>query len=233
MKKVISFIVIFVVCCIPQRTMSWGTDPVRVAAIEITKGRQKKVLEAELAAQALNAAGHLWIKEEQDAINDYLKEFNCYLGTFHDVLTIAAETFGIYYEVKNIAKNLSSIEKVIAERPENVMATAFSANKNKVYTSVVKASIDVIMDVKKVCFDEAKMTQQERLKTVDGIRPKLRKLNMSLRNLALTIHYTSFLDVWNEIAGRAFVKPQKSKHELILKSRQEWWNRAKTVSARR
>ena len=85
------------------------------------------------------------------------------------------------------------------------------------------------MDIRKVCFESSKMTEQEKNKIIGSIRPKLRKLNKQLGALTLALRYTSFMDVWNEITERAYMINPATKHDIITRCRREWWNNAKSV----
>ena len=88
---------------------------------------------------------------------------------------------------------------------------------------------DVIMDIRKVCFESSKMTEQEKNKVISTIRPKLRTINKQLRQLTLALRYTSFLDVWNELMERAYYMNPATKHDIITRCRRQWWNNAKSV----
>ena len=85
------------------------------------------------------------------------------------------------------------------------------------------------MDIRKVCIESSKMTEQEKNKVISAIRPKLRKINHQLGQLTLALRYTSFLDVWNEIAHRSPRMSRETKTEIITRCRREWWDNAKSV----
>ena len=80
-------------------------DPTRLAAIELASSQAKKTLEAQVKSQGLMTTGHIWTKEEIEATTEFQREFNTYLDMFHDAISIAAEVYGIYYEVKQTSKN--------------------------------------------------------------------------------------------------------------------------------
>jgi len=206
-----------------------GLDPGRVAAIELASDQAKKTIKSQEKAQLLMTTGHAWIKEEVEATTDFQREFNDYLDKFHDVLSIAAEIYGIYYEVTQTSKNVKALGEVLAESPSNALAVAFSTRRNVVYRNIIRTTLDVIMDIRKVCFENSKMTEQEKNKVISAIRPKLRIVNKQLRQLTLTLRYTSFLDVWNELLDRAYYLNPTTKHDIISRCRRQWWNNAKSV----
>ena len=230
MEKIrILSILMGIVLLFPSTVHAQGLDPGRVLAIEKASRAAKKTLEAQLKAQGLQTAGHMWTKEEIEATTEFQKEFNDYLDSFHNILSIAAEIYGVYYEVTKTSKHVRNLAEVVSSSPSNVLAVAFSAKRNKVYTDLIMSSISVFMDIRKVCLEKSKMTEQEKDKIISGIRPKLRKINHQLSQLTLALRYTSFLDVWSEIAHRSPKISPETKTEIIKRCRREWWDNAKSV----
>lgn len=219
---------LLILLCVPLKSVA-GIDPGRVAAIELASDQAKKTIESQEKAQLLMTTGHVWIKEEVEATTDFQREFNDYLDKFHDVLSIAAEIYGIYYEVTQTSKCVKDLGHVLADSPENALAVAFSTRRNVVYRNIVRTTLDVIMDIRKVCFESSKMTEQEKNKVISTIRPKLRTINKQLRQLTLALRYPSFLDVWNELMERAYYMNPATKHDIITRCRRQWWNNAKSV----
>lgn len=206
-----------------------GIDPTRYAAIKLATNQAKKTLEAQTKAQELMTTGHLWTKEEIEATTEFQREFNDYLDKFHDAISIAAEVYGIYYEVKQTSKNVKIINEVLEKSPTNALAVAFSAKRSAVYRNIVKESLDIIMDIRKVTIEESKMTEWEKMKVVSAIRPKLHRFNKQLQILTLALRYTSFTDVWNELMQKAYRINPDRKHDIIEECRRAWWNNAKSV----
>ena len=227
---VFRYIILFIIVLLSAAKPAFaGIDPGRVAAIELASDQAKKTLKSQEKAQLLMTTGHAWIKEEVEATTDFQREFNDYLDKFHDVLSIAAEIYGIYYEVTQTSKNVKALGEVLSDSPSNALAVAFSTRRNVVYRNIVRTTLDVIMDIRKVCFEKSKMTEEEKNKVISSIRPKLRAINKQLRQLTLTLRYTSFLDVWNELIDRAYYLNPATKHDIITRCRRQWWNNAKSV----
>jgi hypothetical protein len=147
----------------------------------------------------------------------------------HDAISIAAEIYGIYYELNQTAKNIKNINEVLANSPTNALALAFSAKRSIVYRNIVRESLDIIMDIRKVTIEESKMTEREKLKVIGAIRPKLHKFNRHLCSLTLALRYTSFMDVWNELMQRAYRINPNVKHNIIQECRRTWWDNAKSI----
>jgi hypothetical protein len=223
------FILFIIVLLSATKPAFAGIDPGRVAAIELASDQAKKTLKSQEKAQLLMTTGHAWIKEEVETTTNFQREFNEYLDKFHDVLSIAAEIYGIYYEVTQTSKNVKALGEVLSDSPSNALAVAFSTRRNVVYRNIVRTTLDVIMDIRMVCFEKSKMTEEEKNKVISSIRPKLRTINKQLRQLTLTLRYTSFLDVWNELMDRAYYLNPATKHDIITRCRRQWWNNAKSV----
>lgn len=228
-KIYIVSIIIGIALLLPSGVKAQGIDVGRVAAIELASSQAKKTLEAQIKMQGLETTGHIWTREEIEATTEFQKQFNDYLDAFHNILSIAAEIYGVYYEVTKTSKHVRNLAEVVSSSPSNVLAVAFSARRNVVYTNLIKSSLDIFMDIRKVCIESSKMTEQEKNKVISAIRPKLRKINHQLGQLTLALRYTSFLDVWNELTQRAYMINPATKHDIITRCRREWWNNAKSV----
>lgn len=225
MNKRFVFIVLLLLFAAGGRVMA-GIDPTRAAAWALYDSQSKKTIQAQEKMQMAMATGHIWLKEEINVINDFHQQFNAYLDSFRCVLQVAAEVYGLYYEVSRVAKNVENLGTVVADSPSNVLAVAFSARKNDLYQNIVQTGIDVVEDIRKVCFGKAKMTEKERIMLVQSIRPKLRKLNKQMRCLTLAIKYTSLMDVWNDIKGKAYDFQPRSKKEIAERCMRDWKDKA-------
>ena len=139
-----------------------GIDPGRVAAIDLASAQAKNI-EAQEKVQLLMTTGLIWVKEEVETTTNFQREFNDYLDKFHDALSVAAEIYGIYYEETQSSKCVSDLGNVLADSPENALAVAFSTRRNVVFRNLVRTSLDIIMDIRKVCFESSKMTEQEKI----------------------------------------------------------------------
>lgn len=197
------------------------TDPGRALTILNFTNQSKKTLNAQQRAQLVISGMHIFMKEEIEATTDFQREFNEYLDQFNEVIQIAAEVYGIYHEVSQVAKNIKELNSIVSDTPANALAVAFSSKRNKIYTDLVMTSLDIAKDIHKVCFSGAKMTEKERIKIILGMRPKLKKTNYQLRRMAMFIKYTTFLDVWNDILDKHYFKPANRK-EIILRCQQRW-----------
>lgn len=205
---------------------AWGVDPVRAAMIDQYSKQAKKTLEAQNRAQALMTTGHLWMQTEIEQTTDFQREFSNYLDRFHDILGFAAEIYGIYYEITQISKNVSDLNDVVASHPANALAVAFHTRRNAVYRNIIINGVNIVMDIKTLCFDDSKMTEREKNEIITNIRPKLRLMNKQLRALALAVKYTTFLDVWNEITDRASAYEGVDKRAIIERCMRDWKNNA-------
>ena len=220
MKKIFIFLLI---CLITEKVsgQTFYSDPGRLLVVKLFTEQSRKTLNAQQRAQLVISGMHIFMKEEIEATTDFQREFNEYLDQFNEVIQIAAEVYGIYHEVSQVAKNVKELNSIVSNTPANALAVAFSSKRNKIYTDLVMTSLDIAKDIHKVCFSGAKMTEKERIKIILGMRPKLKKTNYQLRRMAMFIKYTTFLDVWNDILDKHYFKPA-NRQEIILRCQQRW-----------
>lgn len=220
MKKIFIFLL---ACLIIGKVYGQGVyiDEERALTVLAFTNQSKKTLNAQQRAQLVISGMHIFMKEEIEATTDFQREFNEYLDQFNEVIQIAAEVYGIYHEVSQVAKNVKELNSIVSDTPANALAVAFSSKRNKIYTDLVMTSLDIAKDIHKVCFSGAKMTEKERIKIILGMRPKLKKTNHQLRRMSMMIKYTTFLDVWNEILDKHYFKPA-NRQEIILRCQQRW-----------
>ena len=89
-----------------------GGDVIRAGMFYTYAKQAKQTLIAQDAAMTLNLSGHKFLREEVEEITDFQKQFNSYLDSFGDILSIAAETYGIYYEVDQAFKNIKQLKEI-------------------------------------------------------------------------------------------------------------------------
>jgi len=225
-------LLLIVAGCWPVTLHAQGIDVLRKAAIYRATSKAKKTLEAQEKAQGMMTTGHMWTREEIETTTAFQQEFSEYLDTINDIIAIAAEIYGIFYEVKQTSKNISNINQVLAASPTNALAVAFSAKRNVVYRNIISNSVDILMDIRKVCFEKSKMTEQERNAVISSVRKKLRKFNKQLQSLTLTLYYTSLTDVYNEILNKYYRITPEKKTDIIRNCRKDWYDNVKSIHKR-
>lgn len=188
------------------RATAQSMDPTLAAMVLLYTEKAENTLESQKKAMLLETTGHIWIKEEVDDTYKLHKEFNEYLDSFRGIIVYAAQIYGFYHEVQNLADNLQGFSTQISNSPSNAVAVALSANRNKMYREIILQSVEIVNDVRTICLSDIKMTEKERINVLLGIRPKLKIMNQKLIRLTRAIKYTSMGDVWNEITDRQPVK---------------------------
>lgn len=188
------------------RATAQSMDPTLAAMVLLYTEKAENTLESQKKAMLLETTGHIWIEEEVDDTYKLHKEFNEYLDSFRGIIVYAAQIYGFYHEVQNLADNLQGFSTQISNSPSNAVAVALSANRNKMYREIILQSVEIVNDVRTICLSDIKMTEKERINVLFGIRPKLKIMNQNLIRLTRAIKYTSMGDVWNEITDRQPVK---------------------------
>lgn len=176
-----------------------GEDPVLAGMILLYTDKAKDELKQQEQMMLLESTGHIWIKEEVESTYKLQREFNNYLDQFHSIITYAAQIYGFYHEIDQMARNLKSFTNQLSSSPGNALAVALSTNRNKIYREIIMNSVEIVNDVRQVCLSDTKMTEKERLEIVFGIRPKMKVMNKKLQRLTRAVKYTSLADVWAEI----------------------------------
>lgn len=199
-------IIMFLLSLSIVRATAQSMDPTLAAMVLLYTEKAENTLESQKKAMLLETTGHIWIEEEVDDTYKLHKEFNEYLDSFRGIIVYAAQIYGFYHEVQNLADNLQGFSTQISNSPSNAVAVALSANRNKMYREIILQSVEIVNDVRTICLSDIKMTEKERINVLFGIRPKLKIMNQKLIRLTRAIKYTSMGDVWNEITDRQPVK---------------------------
>lgn len=195
-------------------------DPTLAGMVAAYTEKTKKTLKGQEKVMLLQTTGHIWTKEEVEAVTDLQREFNDYLDSFRSVISYAAQIYGFYHEITRLTENMREFTGQLRKSPANAVAAALSTNRNKIYRELVYNSVEIVNDIRTVCLSDNKMTEKQRMEIVFGIRPKLQLMNKKLRRLAMAVKYTSMGDVWAEITEQA--RPKADKAEIVRSAMKRW-----------
>lgn len=195
-------------------------DPTLTGMVLIYTEKAKKTLKNQEKVILLQTTGHIWTKEEVEAVTDLQREFNDYLDSFRSVVSYAAQIYGFYHEITHLTENMGEFTGQLKNSPTNALAVALSTNRNKIYRELIYNSIEIINDIRTVCLSDNKMTEKERMEIVFGIRPKLQLMNKKLQRLSIAVKYTSMGDIWAEISEEA--RPKANKVEIARSAIRRW-----------
>ena len=170
-------------------------DPTLAGMVLIYTEKSKKTLKNQEKIMLLQTTGHIWTKEEVEAVTDLQREFNDYLDSFRSVISYAAQIYGFYHEITHLTENMGEFTGQLRKSPANAVAVA-------------------------LCLSDNKMTEKQRMEIVSGIRPKLQLMNKKLRRLSMAVKYTSMGDVWAEITERE--QPKANKAEIARSAMKRW-----------
>lgn len=195
-------------------------DPTLAGMVLIYTEKSKKTLKNQEKIMLLQTTGHIWTKEEVEAVTDLQREFNDYLDSFRSVISYAAQIYGFYHEITHLTENMGEFTGQLRKSPANAVAVALSTNRNKIYRELIYNSVEIVNDIRQVCLSDNKMTEKQRMEIVFGIRPKLQLMNKKLRRLTMAVKYTSMGDVWAEITERE--QPKANKAEIARSAMKRW-----------
>ena len=195
-------------------------DPTLAGMVLIYTEKANKTLKNQEKIMLLQTTGHIWTKEEVEAVTDLQREFNDYLDSFRSVISYAAQIYGFYHEITHLTENMGEFTGQLRKSPTNTVAVALSTNRNKIYRELIYNSVEIVNDIRTVCLSDNKMTEKQRMEIVFGIRPKLQLMNKKLRRLTMAVKYTSMGDVWAEITERE--QPKANKAEIARSAMKRW-----------
>lgn len=203
-------------------------DPVLAGMILSYTEKAEQELKNQEKIMLLMSTGHVWTKEEVEATTDLQREFNNYLDNFRSIICYAAQIYGFYHEITQLTDNMGGLVSQLEAHPANGLAVALSAKRNKIYRELIMNSIEIVNDIRTVCLSDNKMTENDRMEVVFGIRPKLKTMNRQLRRLTRAVKYTSMSDVWLEIDENAR-PPAADKKGIADAAKRRWRQIGKNV----
>ena len=206
----------------PCRMLAIQDNPTLAFWILKMKSDQEKAIKAEKLAQALMTEGHVFIGREVQATNEFQREFNNYLDTFHDAIVTAAQLYGIYYEIKKTVKLVGDVSEVLSSAPTNAIAVGLTPNRSGIYGTLINSSLEVAQDIYNACIAKQKLTEQDRNEILSKIRTKIRRVNSQLTQLVVFLRYTSLEDVWYRVTERMQFMTRRDKHAAIERCFERW-----------
>ena len=102
---------------LPLKTYA-GEDVVRAGLFLDYAKKAKKALKSQDEVMSLNLTGHMYISDQTEKVTNFQREFDNYLSSFGDMLTLAASIYGIYYQVDQTLKNLKELKAIYQYLPE-------------------------------------------------------------------------------------------------------------------
>lgn len=202
-------------------------DPVLAGMILLYTDKAEKELKNQEKVMLMQTTGHLWTKEEVKATTDLQREFNNYLNSFRSIVCYAAQIYGFYHEISRLTDNMGDFTRQVNRHTTNALAVALSTRRNKIYRELILSSVEIVNDIRTACLSGNKMTENERMEIVFGIRPKLKMMNKKLQRLTKAVKYTTMGDVWHEIDEGA--RPAADKRDIVEAAKRRWRQIGKNV----
>lgn len=203
------------------------TDPTLTAMILLYTEKAKKQLKSQEKVMLLQTTGHIWTKEEVEATTNLQREFNNYLDSFRSIVCYAAQIYGFYHEITRLMDYMGDFTKQLNDHATNALAVALSPRRNTIYRELILGSVEVVNDIRMACMSKNKMTEQERMEIVFGIRPKLRAMNKKLQRLTIMVKYTTLNDILLEIDKGT--RPKANKRDIVDAARRRWRQAGRNV----
>lgn len=99
-------------------------DPTLTGMVLIYTEKAKKTLKNQEKVMLLQTTGHIWTKEEVEAVTDLQREFNDYLDSFRSIVSYAAQIYGFYHEITHLTENTGEFTGQLKNSPTNALAVA-------------------------------------------------------------------------------------------------------------
>ena len=91
MKRIVG--ILFIILCMGTKSYA-QIDPALAGMVLIYTEKTKKTLKSQERVMLLQSTGHIWTKEEVEAVTDLQREFNDYLDSFRSIVSYAAQIYG-------------------------------------------------------------------------------------------------------------------------------------------
>lgn len=227
MNRLTMTLIFIPLLCFVTSELRAQNDPVLAGMILLYTDKAQKELRSQEKVMLMQTTGHIWTKEKIEATTDLQKEFNDYLDSFRSIVCYAAQTYGFYHEIAQLADNMGDFTQQLSRHPSNALAVALSSRRNKIYRELILGSVEIVNDIRTACLSDNKMTEQERMGVVFGIRPKLKVMNKKLQRLTIAVKYTTMSDVWIEIDGGSV--PVADKRDIVENAKRRWRQNGRNV----
>lgn len=227
MNRLTMTLIFIPLLCFVTSELRAQNDPVLASMILLYTDKAQKELKSQEKVMLMQTTGHIWTKEEIEATTDLQREFNDYLDSFRSIVCYAAQTYGFYHEIAQLVDNMGDFTQQLSRHPSNALAVALSSRRNKIYRELILGSVEIVNDIRTACLSDNKMTEQERMEVVFGIRPKLKMMNKKLQRLTIAVKYTTMGDVWIEIDGGSV--PVADKRDIVENAKRRWRQNGRNV----
>lgn len=229
--------------CVMDVNAQNGLDPLRSVLFMRYAEKHDKTLKTLNTRESILDADYFLMNEEININLNFQKEFNDYLDSFHDVISILAEFYGVYYELNISTRMFNDFKDAVAENPEGILAVSIS--QTTLQRKLVLEAGEIVSDIRlavvgmstkeaqkssqtdpnwKKKAKNAKMTQAERLQLISKIRKKIRIFNDDMKRLNLLVRHSSLIQVWERIWFRYQdrLKEENRKIRIINERKIDW-----------
>lgn len=210
-------------------------DPGRVTLYNIVTRTSNTSLRLQNDIILSNTSGHTTNALIMSKENKLLKEYDKYLKSMGNVLAMAANIYGLYYECDRCVKLMSETSHISSNNPKNVVATALHPLRSETFKDVMEAGPKIVADLENLLPKRVKNGKTvwnygdfgDRLNALQTTRRDIRTLNRSLMRLNRILKYTSLLDTWYAYIGKNNGYRTRSIEEITNECRNSWANNAR------
>ena len=129
--------------CFVTSELRAQNDPVLAGMILLYTDKAEKELKNQEKVMLIQTTGPLWTNEEVKATTDLQRELTNYLDSFRSIVCYAAQTYGFYHEIAQLADNMGDFTQQLSRHPSNALAVALSSRRNKIYRELILGSVEI------------------------------------------------------------------------------------------
>ncbi|MDD5862592.1 MAG: hypothetical protein PUD15_08600 [Prevotella sp.] len=227
MKKFFITTLLILASIIPSYAV-WGTDAARAVAYTYMGKIESSAVYSNAFAYSLNLTGHKLSENKMKTMKWCMDRYNEALDSISDAISVAANCYGLFFEVDKAIDNIAQLRNTTSKNPDNIVAVALSPTRQKMYERVLNDGLDLISDLPMVLpiklgkKDGTKMNMGERLMNISKIREKLHNLNKDISRLTYILTYTTMLDTYYELGGQRMYRTKDIK-TIVALCKQRWY----------
>ena len=132
--------------CVMDVNAQNGLDPLRSVLFMRYAEKHDKTLKTLNTRESILDADYFLMNEEININLNFQKEFNDYLDSFHDVISILAEFYGVYYELNISTRMFNDFKDAVAENPEGILAVSIS--QTTLQRKLVLEAGEIVSDIR-------------------------------------------------------------------------------------
>lgn len=215
-----------IVCAVSAHAQIVQSNPLEWANLTEGNTAINNQVKEQTRNQLKIATAQSAIAAEFTYIHDWERKYDSYLQTASGYASSLKASTTLYNDGVRIFMSLGQLYNAVKENPQGVMST-MSLNNLYAETATELASVYTLLkDAIAVGGKTNMLNGSERNQTLWMLEDRLRSFHRKLKKLALSIHYYTIADVWENATAGMIDRDMRS----ITWSAQNRWRRAAKIA---